>query len=151
MISGAVLARREGWIAVYSSGTWQICASQAYGLAAFPLLRKKAAFSIREGDLIFPYVTGHMVFTGLLMATKEIEIDMESRMFGPPGRFPVILKVQPLKILDADSAIPLSDAGSRLAIMRGISKKNWPYALRTSPRRISKIDSEVISSFIGAL
>jgi hypothetical protein len=153
-ISTAIVTRSAGlplesWINVFSPETWQICGDHEFTLSAFPLSKRKTASSIRNGDLMFAYVTKAMCFMGVLEATGSIEIDMKSDIFGPPGRYPLMLPVRPRVILDDLRSVPLDKVGSRLTLMRGIDKRNWPYALRTSPRRLSRKDSEFLFETIN--
>lgn len=138
------------WLCIFTPESLQLGLKSGFNCVAFPSSRIASASKIRPGDLVFIYVTRVKAFAGYFRVIKKCHIDPQNSTFGPPGRFPVVLPVEAILLSGASSTATLDSIGNRLPLLRGISnRKNWPCALRISPRQLSRRDAEVIVSAIS--
>ncbi|MFM2172773.1 MAG: hypothetical protein RLZZ54_700 [Cyanobacteriota bacterium] len=135
------------WICMFSPETWEICRNNGYAHAAFTKARGKSAGRIREGDILFAYVSKRMAIAGALIANSACAFDDEFSVYGPPGQFPYRLSCQPLAILPLNEEIKLADHFHRISIFSGLRDgRYWPVCLRNSPRDLRRRDSDYLLS-----
>ncbi len=138
-----------GWIAIFSPETWKIAESIKYTHAAFPPHRLRQARRMREGDLIFPYITKDRIFTGILMASGGCFIDDTSDLFAPAGTYSIVLPVAPYLVLSDSEAVPASSLLADLKIFYGARSMKSPYGvLRNSPLQLRTSDSRALFSLL---
>lgn len=139
----------QGWLCIFSPETLLQAYSINFAYACFTLHRASIAKRISPGDLLFPYVTGSRVIRGLLRATSIARVDNQSRIYGSPGSYPVLVESQPLCLLDSSTEIDLGQHLGSLSLFRGLKRKDrWASTLRVSPRSLSRGDTLYLHSLI---
>lgn len=104
---------------------------------------------IRQGDILYPYITRSHLFMGIFRVSGSFVIDNSSEIFAPPGSYPIVLPVRPQIILDGLKCIDASSMFGHLTIFFGARTMKSPYSvLRSSPLQLRSADSRSLFSCI---
>jgi hypothetical protein len=134
----------SGWIFSFSPETWQQFIAKGASVGGFSRSQRNAAERIRSGDYLFSYISGLKCFSGMYRAQGGCCDDSLDSPFGPRTRFSLLIKLEPLTVLEPASFIPLESLAGKLQVLRGIKSPNLYHAFRISPRSITSKDRDYL-------
>jgi hypothetical protein len=133
------------WLTVFSESTWEqfrqlsrkVCAYNESKFGSFP--------KIAVGDRIVCYVSGNMVWAGLLSVEGDRYRD-ETRIYDS-GVFPIRIPVGVEVMTDLENAVPMAELEGKLSFFTaGSTAKQWAPHVRNSPRKYDTRDGEAIAA-----
>lgn len=142
----------SGWLCMYSPEAWNKAGAIQYRQAAFPPDRAKSAKRMRIGAKIFAYISGVKKVAGILEISGTATVNPEVSEFGTPGQFPVVVDTKPLCILQPDKWLEMESMVGKLRLFWGLpNKKNWPMAIRLTPRELAFCDTQILTEWLSGI
>jgi hypothetical protein len=137
---------------MYSPETWVQASEINFGQAAFPLIREKTTRRMREGNLIFAYISKLQKIAGILEIAGSASVNPDISEFGAPGQYPIVIKTRPIHIVPPGEWLDVASLVGKLRLFRGLSnKKNWTMAVRLTPRDLASCDTGLLMDLIAKL
>jgi predicted RNA-binding protein len=130
------------WLLVERLENWEVDRKEGFRRFGLPANKKQLASEMKKGDkLIFYVSSGLSKFADIREASEEGTFDLGVRG-GYDTAFPISISTKPLLTLDLAQWVPIHDLISKISITA--THKDWRQVMRTSLRRISDEDAEVI-------
>lgn len=143
----------QAWITVGTPENFEVLRKRKFDITAFKSSRKKQSSEMRPGDRIVFYLTGKVLFGGVVEVTGEAfedtsDIGLESE--GKPGEgFPYRIKTKPVVIAKPGNEIDVRDITDLLDKTRNFGPKKLGMCFRGNLHRISDADLEVIEGLLA--
>jgi predicted RNA-binding protein len=132
------------WLNLFSGKTWGEFIDHGADVTGFRDTRANQVRKIENGDRLICYVTGISRIIGMLEVTSEYYRDEEERIW-EDDVFPCRLKVEPLILLDFETAIPIQSLKDELSIFEDMKSPNsWTGYVRSSPSKWKHRDGQAI-------
>jgi len=143
----------QAWITVGSPENFEVLRKRKFDVTAFKSSRKKQTGEMQPGDRIVFYLTGKVLFGGVVEVTGESfedhsDIGLESE--GKPDEdFPYRIKTKPVVIAKAGNEIDVRDITDLLDKTRNFGPKKLGMCFRGNLHKISDGDLEVIEGLLA--
>jgi hypothetical protein len=138
---------------LFTPETWQSFRAHGSMVSGFRHRQRKAAEQVQVGDIFCCYLVRLSRWCGLLEVASDSYSDA-SPIFSDPDPFIVRFKVKPFVMFGPEHSVPIGDdkLWPRLSFTREIPLKSVGWAqfagLRSSLRRISSVDGEILSEVL---
>lgn len=143
----------QAWITVGSPENFDVLRKRKFDVTAFKSSRKKQSGDMKPGDRIVFYLTGKVLFGGVVEVTGEAfedhsDIGLESE--GKPDEdFPYRIKTKPVVIAKPGNEIDVRDITDLLDKTRNFGPKKLGMCFRGNLHKISDADLEVIEGLLA--
>lgn len=132
------------WLNLFSGKTWEEFIEHGADVTGFRDTRSNQVRKIDTGDRLICYVTGISRIIGMLEVTSEYYRDEDKRIW-EDAVFPCRVEVEPLILLDFETAIPIQSLKDELSIFEDMKSPNsWTGYVRSSPSSWEYRDGEAI-------
>ncbi len=143
----------QAWITVGSPENFEVLRKRKFDVTAFKSSRKKQTGEMQPGDRIVFYLTGKVLFGGVVEVTGESfedhsDIGLESE--GKPDEdFPYRINTKPVVIAKAGNEIDVRDITDLLDKTRNFGPKKLGMCFRGNLHKISDGDLEVVEGLLA--
>ena len=133
---------KQSWLIIEREENWLVDKSRKFSSFGLSIRYQTAARSIKEGDLIFGYVSsGISCFSDMRLA-KSDGVRPGRREMDYDTSFQLYVETKPLLILPTACWLPVRSIAEELELLRG--RRDWRQMFRTSLRRLTEADSKFL-------
>ena len=142
----------QAWIVVGSPDNFELLREREFDICAFKASRRKQSSEMRPGDRLVYYLTGEVLFGGIVEVTGEMfedtaDIGLRSKSISGEG-YPFRIATKPVVIPDPGGYIDVREITDQLEKTRKLGPKKLGIAFRGNLHRIGDEDYATIERLL---
>ena len=142
----------QGWIVVGSPDNFELLRERQFDICAFKASRRKQSSEMQPGDRLVYYLTGEVLFGGIVEVTGEMfedssDIGLRSKSISGE-EYPFRIPTKPVVIPDPGDYIDVREITDKLQKTRKLGPKKLGIAFRGNLHRITDEDYATIERLL---
>jgi predicted RNA-binding protein len=142
----------QSWIVVGSPDNFELLRERNFDICAFKASRRKQSSEMQPGDRLVYYLTGDVLFGGIVEVTGEMfedtsDIGLRSKSISGE-EYPFRIETKPVMIPDPGDYIDVREITDQLEKTRKLGAKKLGIAFRGNLHRITDEDYETIERLL---
>ncbi len=142
----------QGWIVVGSPDNFELLRERQFDICAFKASRRKQSSEMQPGDRLVYYLTGEVLFGGIVEVTGEMfedssDIGLRSKSISGE-EYPFRIATKPVVIPDPGDYIDVREITDQLEKTRKLGPKRLGIAFRGNLHRITDEDYATIERLL---
>jgi hypothetical protein len=135
------------WLDLFTGTTYKEFRDNGASISGFREKRRKTVESIKDGDILFGYITGIMRWVAALEVIGHTE---DTKKIWKIDEFPARLKVRPIVLLEPENGIPMDALEGKVEFFKDSSdRKFYKGFLRGSPSKFqNSMDGELLLNLL---
>ena len=136
------------YVGVFTIDSWREFLRHGGNVMGFNINKSNSVNKLNTGDRILCYLSKVSAFVGWMEVVGQPYLD--NNPIWTDGLYPVRLPVKVVENLSLSNAVPIKSLKEELSFMEGRENNiSWSIYVRTSPRRWSPLDAEIVRMAIA--